>query len=60
MISAGRLGILVEGKIRETGTLQRRLLCKPLSAHCFWMAEMAPRLKRLGAANVCISLIILE
>ncbi len=60
MVSAGRLGILVKGKIKETGTLQRRFLGKPLSAHCFWMAEMAPRLKRLGAANVCISLIILE
>ena len=58
MVSAGRLGVLVEGKIKETGTVQRRLLAKPWSAHCLWMAEKAPRFKRLGATIARITLII--
>ena len=31
-----------EGKIKETGTMRRRFLGKPLSAHCFGAALAAP------------------
>jgi hypothetical protein len=31
-----------EGKIKETGTPWRRFLGKPLSAHCFRGADVAP------------------
>ena len=31
-----------EGKIKETGTPRRRFLGKPLSAHCFGAALVAP------------------
>ena len=31
-----------EGKIKETGTMGRRFLGKPLSAHCFGAARTAP------------------
>lgn len=32
-----------EGKIKETGTMRRRFLGQPLSAHCFGAALAAPR-----------------
>lgn len=31
-----------EGKIKQTGTMRRRFLGKPLSAHCFGAALAAP------------------
>lgn len=40
-----------EGKIKQTGTLRRRFLGKPLSAHCFGTARTAPRFERHGAAG---------
>ena len=39
-----------EGKIKETGTPRRRFPGKPLSAHCFRGADVAPCFQRLGAA----------
>lgn len=39
-----------EGKIKETGTPRRRFLGKPLSAHCFRGAEVAPCFQGRGAA----------
>ena len=39
-----------EGKIKETGTLSGRFLGKPLSAHCFRGAEVAPCFPGRGAA----------
>lgn len=38
-----------EGKIKETGTPRRRFLGKPLSAHCFRGADVAPCFPGLGA-----------
>ena len=39
-----------EGKIKETGTPRRRFLGKPLSAHCFRGADVAPCFPGRGAA----------
>lgn len=39
-----------EGKIKETGTLSGRFLGKPLSAHCFRGADVAPCFPGRGAA----------
>lgn len=39
-----------EGKIKETGTMRRRFLGKPLSAHCFGAALAAPSLSTMRAA----------
>lgn len=39
-----------EGKIKETGTPGRRFPGKPLSAHCFRGADVAPCFPGLGAA----------
>ena len=39
-----------EGKIKETGTPRRRFLGKPLSAHCFRGADVAPCFPGCGAA----------
>jgi hypothetical protein len=44
--SAGK----AEGKIKETGTPRRRFLGKPLSAHCFRGADVAPCFPGRGAA----------
>jgi hypothetical protein len=38
-----------QGKIKETGTPWRRFLGKPLSAHCFPGAEVAPCFPGRGA-----------
>ncbi|AMG74243.1 MULTISPECIES: hypothetical protein [Alphaproteobacteria] len=40
-----------EGKIKETGTMGRRFLGKPLSAHCFGAALVAPCLWSPRAAS---------
>jgi hypothetical protein len=45
-----------EGKIKETGTPRRRFLGKPLSAHCFRGAEVAPSFQGRGAALAVSSL----
>lgn len=42
-----------EGKIKETGTPRRRFLGKPLSAHCFRGADVAPCFPGRGAA-LCV------
>ena len=39
-----------EGKIKETGTPRRRFPGKPLSAHCFRGADVAPCFLGHGAA----------
>lgn len=39
-----------EGKIKETGTPRRLFPGKPLSAHCFWGADVAPCFAGRGAA----------
>lgn len=39
-----------EGKIKETGTPRRQFLGKPLSAHCFPGAGVAPCFPDRGAA----------
>lgn len=39
-----------EGKIKETGTPRRRFPGKPLSAHCFRGADVAPCFPGRGAA----------
>jgi len=39
-----------EGKIKETGTPRRLFLGKPLSAHCFRGADVAPCFPGRGAA----------
>ena len=38
-----------KGKIKETGTPRRRFLGKPLSAHCFRGADVAPCFQGRGA-----------
>lgn len=40
-----------EGKIKETGTMRRRFLGKPLSAHCFGAALAAPWISSPRAAS---------
>jgi len=40
-----------EGKIKETGTMRRRFLGKPLSAHCFGEALAAPSFRSPRAAS---------
>lgn len=52
MVSAGRFGDMAEGKIKETGTLQRRFWGKPLSAHRSLGSDAALRPTRRSAAKL--------
>lgn len=48
-----------EGKIKETGTMRRRFLGKPLSAHCFGVPFPAPSIWSPRAARLRKALALL-